>query len=604
MVAGSTRLYIDSTGVPLFQWNSNAAVGLQGRNTNSGTLAETKWSLLDDTNASGIILSVPSSGNTAPAIFGISRPSGTFITTVSATRALCMGTYAAASVIVGTNNVARLTIDSAGSATYGYMFSFSKSVSFGDTVINPPRLVFDGSGDYVTIPAVSALSAVSSFSMSMFLTADSLAPGAAKYLYNRLVDANNVISVYVGTTGSLRVTINNGSSSYGSIALSGLLTIGRPHHVGVVYDGSGSTNADKLKIYFDGVLQTLTFSGTLPATTPTLGTTNHRISEASTNAWAGIIADFRIYSSALTAANILALSQGVDFSTGCVRRYKLIDGVGTTVTDYGTDAQNGTITGATWGNSIYISHGTLIPKTRISLPAGTTLEDGISAGNDTYFYRSSAGVWTVTNLAATGQLSGATAKFGGPTHYSEFEADGTYKANGDATTWDDVYPSAVTVGVGSNAPAFTTYSGNYKAYEFVGSSLTKEIHMNFQIPHPYKESSTISPHIHIYVPNDASGGTIKFYCECSWLNVGGTEPASATISGTLTIGANAGNLGNEILGFGTLIGTGKTISSLLKCRIYRDPTDPADTFGSSVWLMSADVHIEQDTLGSRAILTK
>jgi hypothetical protein len=40
------------------------------------------------------------------------------------------------------------------------------------------------------------------------------------------------------------------------------------------------------------------------------------------------------------------------------------------------------------------------------------------------------------------------------------------------------------------------------------------------------------------------------------------------------------------------------------CRIYRDPTNVADTFGSSVWLKSADIHVECDTIGSREILTK
>lgn len=54
-------------------------------------------------------------------------------------------------------------------------------------------------------------------------------------------------------------------------------------------------------------------------------------------------------------------------------------------------------------------------------------------------------------------------------NYSEFEADGSLVAHGDATTWDDVYPSSVTVAVGPNAPSFTAYNGgNLKAYESTG----------------------------------------------------------------------------------------------------------------------------------------
>lgn len=40
-------------------------------------------------------------------------------------------------------------------------------------------------------------------------------------------------------------------------------------HVTVVYDGAGVANADRLKIYFDGVPQTLAFTGTIPATLKT-----------------------------------------------------------------------------------------------------------------------------------------------------------------------------------------------------------------------------------------------------------------------------------------------------------------------------------------------
>lgn len=172
---------------------------------------------------------------------------------------------------------------------------------------------------------------------------------------------------------------------------------------------------------------------------------------------------------------------------------------------------------------------------------------------------------------------------------------------GTATVFDDVLPSSVTVGGGANAPSFTAYNGNLRAYEFVGSGPTaKDIHMGFQMPHWYKEGSDVFPHIHLYVPNDGSGGVIKFYCEFTWTNVNGTEGSTATYSGTLTIAASAGNL-HKILKIdsSTFSGSGKTISSMLSCRFYRDPADVADTFGSSVWLKSADVHAEKDALGSK-----
>lgn len=188
----------------------------------------------------------------------------------------------------------------------------------------------------------------------------------------------------------------------------------------------------------------------------------------------------------------------------------------------------------------------------------------------------------------------------------EFEADGTLRFKNDATTWDDVLPSGVSVALGSSAPSFTAYgSSNLKAYEFVGISNAKNIHMVFQIPHKYLEESTIVPHLHLFIPDDGTGGDIRFTCEYQWSDIGDTGAlGTTTATGIETIGASAGIYQNKILSFGNIAGTGKGISSLLQCLIERDPTDVADTFGSSVWLLSADVHCELDTTGSRTATAK
>jgi hypothetical protein len=129
--------------------------------------------------------------------------------------------------------------------------------------------------------------------------------------------------------------------------------------------------------------------------------------------------------------------------------------------------------------------------------------------------------------------------------------------------------------------------------------------MGFQIPHWYKEGSVIVPHVHIYIPDDGTGGVIKFYCEYAWTNIDQTgEVSTTTVSGTITRTASQGINNNAILSFGNITGTGKTISSVFMCRIYRNPADAADTFTSSVWLKSADIHAEKDTEGSRTITAK
>jgi len=58
--------------------------------------------------------------------------------------------------------------------------------------------------------------------------------------------------------------LNNGSTQYGS--KSSWNQTGW-HHISCVFDGGGATDADKCKIYLNGVDQSLSYTGTLPSTT-------------------------------------------------------------------------------------------------------------------------------------------------------------------------------------------------------------------------------------------------------------------------------------------------------------------------------------------------
>lgn len=168
--------------------------------------------------------------------------------------------------------------------------------------------------------------------------------------------------------------------------------------------------------------------------------------------------------------------------------------------------------------------------------------------------------------------------------------------------WGDVYPSSVTVAPGAAAPSFTAYNGGLRAYEFVGVGTVKEINMGFQFPHTQKVDGTIVivPHIHLFIPNDITGGVIKFGLEYTWAAYQSTGAiATTTVYGTLTRSAGAGIANNEVLSFGNITATGKGMSSIFMCRLFRDPADVNDTFGSSVWIKSADIHAQNVALGSR-----
>ena len=68
----------------------------------------------------------------------------------------------------------------------------------------------------------------------------------------------------IGDSNDILCLIGNGSNSYG-YTTNNILPLNQWFRIGFVYDGTKSTNATRLKVYFNCVQQTLTFSGTIPS---------------------------------------------------------------------------------------------------------------------------------------------------------------------------------------------------------------------------------------------------------------------------------------------------------------------------------------------------
>lgn len=100
--------------------DANSIQAIQGQNKSTGTSAEMRLTLgVDDESYFSIIQ--PSSTNTSTALFGVQKKTGSFITnsTNGATaRDMYIGTIDAKGVYLGTNNIVRLSIDSAGAAAF------------------------------------------------------------------------------------------------------------------------------------------------------------------------------------------------------------------------------------------------------------------------------------------------------------------------------------------------------------------------------------------------------------------------------------------------------------------------------------------------------
>lgn len=171
-----------------------------------------------------------------------------------------------------------------------------------------------------------------------------------------------------------------------------------------------------------------------------------------------------------------------------------------------------------------------------------------------------------------------------------------------AISWNDLQVPGFSVRTGASAPGFESgFAGDATLYNynFNGINTTEIVYFSVQFPHNYIPGSTFYPHVH-WSPTTTGTGTVKWNIECSDADIYGTFAAGLTASGTTTIPSDQqwDHIVTDIPAGGA---TGGGISSIGVCRLFRDPTDPADTYDADAALLSIDWHIQVDSLGSRKI---
>lgn len=188
-------------------------------------------------------------------------------------------------------------------------------------------------------------------------------------------------------------------------------------------------------------------------------------------------------------------------------------------------------------------------------------------------------------------------------NYSEFESDGTLVFNGDAVVWNDINFPGMDLGVGVTPPDMIEFYGGGGIFgrAFDGSANTEQLFGEGELLHGYKEGTDISFHIH-WMPTTADAGNVKWQLTYNWLNDTATGGAPTTISVTSAAGGTAWK--HHKTNFADISGLGKTIGSQFHFRLFRDPTDGADTYAHDAGVLSVGIHYEIDTVGSRLVTTK
>jgi hypothetical protein len=232
-------------------------------------------------------------------------------------------------------------------------FANEASAGFANTY----SVDFDGTNDYVEIPAASELSFTdgsgndSAFSLSAWVYIDSLSNFTllTKGVYNstgeyhvRMTGAQKMqLVLYMGT-----------NPAYEACFIDQSLSTGQWYHFAFTYDGRGGTSANAgILGYLNGSLSAVSragggsYSGMISSSAPLY------IGKNSTNYSNGKIDEVALFNSALSASDVTAIyNSGVPAdltSYSPVGWWRMGDddsGTGTTITDQGSGSNDGTLT--------------------------------------------------------------------------------------------------------------------------------------------------------------------------------------------------------------------------------------------------------------------
>lgn len=175
----------------------------------------------------------------------------------------------------------------------------------GYSSLNGGSLTFDGTNDYVSVANTTAvLSNVNKFTVdTWFKVTNPSSTTAYQTIFSFGTGTIYTTDILILiNSGQVFAQVNNSSDGSGKFNFTSTAWT----NFQMVYDGTLSGNANRLKLYLNGVLQTLTFDYTVPATSGTTSTCG--IGAYSTggfnNFLTGNVAVTRLYTTALSQTDV------------------------------------------------------------------------------------------------------------------------------------------------------------------------------------------------------------------------------------------------------------------------------------------------------------
>lgn len=195
---------------------------------------------------------------------------------------------------------------------------------------------------------------------------------------------------------------------------------------------------------------------------------------------------------------------------------------------------------------------------------------------------------------------------------TKIDADGSLSYEGSATRFDDLkVPVNSTTKGGTRDPDWKVLKNNGSSQgvflQWFDKDVEEELYFSVQMPHAWKEGSPIMPHVHWTAETNVGSSKVVWGLEYTWTNVGDLFGSTTIITGSDPI-APIGTVDayeHAITALGSEIdATGKTLSSMLVCRIFRQATNGVDNFSGDAGLLEIDFHFQIDSDGSKEEFTK
>lgn len=204
---------------------------------------------------------------------------------------------------------------------------------------------------------------------------------------------------------------------------------------------------------------------------------------------------------------------------------------------------------------------------------------------------------------------------GGNTNAVTIDKGGELTLIGTAIVWEDLrVPVTSTKLGGTKDPHFTVFKTNGAGSQGVflywfDKTTEEELYFTCQVPHAYKEGTNLIAHIH-WIPktNGGANAVVSWGLEYTWANYVAVFANTSIIYTNTHLPADASLVADKhyMSSFAAINGAGKTISSMLVCRVFRDAggTGLTDDYNDDAGMLEIDFHFENDTMGSKTETAK